>query len=926
MSAHLERVLRHAERKLQGLTLKSNRDRLDLYRNFLRVEEKRLRMDHRAGTGGVEFAEKRSDLFTVVLRHIFETAVETARQAHHVDPEKSRLALLAVGGFGRGHLCPHSDIDILFIFDKQRSGSASQRFINDIIEQILYMLWDSGIKVGHASRDLDQAIEQGHQDFQTATSLLESRLICGPNLLFSDFQRRFHRLCIRGREKAYLEWRAKDQATRHAKFDHTVFVQEPQVKNGCGGLRDYHNLLWSAQVARGLCSTLQLQQAGLITQTERKALDAAYDFLLRVRTELHYQQNRPGDVLTLRLQGQVANAFKYPQRTILLRIEAFMRDYYVHSNALYHTGGLAFRRLIGDSSSSRGFLHKIIPRRAAPAEKIDGFLLSPSGQLEASSPSIFSEDPLRLVRVFQILQQRNCRLGPALESLITAKAHLFQRRYLTQPATREILFSIAAQKGRTGPIFRTMHRTGMLGRLVPEFAPLTFLVQHEFYHRYTADEHTLVCLEQLDRVLDDQQPPFPSYRPLLERADDPAILTFALLLHDTGKGAHGKDHVTLSVQLTARFARRMRITGRRQQTLLFLVDHHMTLTEFALRRNLDDPHTIREFARIVQDQERLDLLMLMSLADGMGTGDAEKWTDWKEGLVWHLYNRTRAMLSGEEEFIRQSSKERITLEASLRRALPKAIDEAEFQAHLRSLPDRYISSGNESLILQHLELVHQFLLAQLRNESIEDVLAPVIHWQDFPDAAHSEATIVTWDRSELFTKIVGAFALAQINILSADIWTRSDQIVLDTFRVCTEKFTAVTHSHDRATFAQALTRALRDPAYDLGAEINRTHSFSRKASHYARLMEPMVGFDNESSPEHTLMHLRAPDYLGLLYDVSSVLTENRIAINTARITTEKGAALDTFYLSTDEGEKITDRARLRRLQRAVIAALEPHIP
>lgn len=926
MSAHLERVLRHAQSKLQGLSQKSNRDQLDLYRNFLRLEEQRLRMAHKAGAGGVEFAEKRADLFTVVLRHIFQTALDTAHQAHRVDPASIRLALLAVGGFGRGHLAPHSDIDILFLFDKQRPGSPAQRFTNDVVEQVLYLLWDSGIKVGHASRDLDQAIEQGREDFQTATSLLESRLLSGPDALFTDFQRRFHRLCLQGKENAYLAWRARDQETRHAKHGNTVFVQEPQVKNGCGGLRDYHNVLWSAHVARGLTSTLQLQQAGLLTLTERKALDAAYDFLLRVRTELHFQQNRPGDILTLRLQGTVASAFQYPQRTILLRTEALMRDYYVHSNALYHIGGLLFRRLQGRAEPARGLLRKLLPRRAVRAESIDGFLLFPSGELEPSSPQIISEDPLRLLRVFQILQQRGARLGPGLESLLAAKAHLLHRRFLTQAPAREILLSIAAQKGRVGRIFRAMHRTGILGRAVPEFAPLTFLVQHEFYHRYTADEHTLVCIEQLDRVLDDSASPFPAYRPLYERIPDPAILNLALLLHDTGKGAHTNDHTTLSSQLAARFARRMKITGRRLQTLLFLVDHHMTLTEFALRRNLDDTHTIREFARIVQDQERLDLLMLLSLADGMGTGDAEKWTDWKEGLVWHLYTRTRAMLAGEQEFLHQNEKDRAAVEASLRNSLPRHIDEGEFRAHLRSLPPRYLTFRNEALILQHLGLVHQFLLGQFRHESIEDALAPVVHWQDFPGSAHSEATIVTWDRDGLFTKIAGAFALAQINILSADIWTRADQIVIDTFRVCTDKFTAVTHSHDRTAFTQALTRALRDPGYDLGAEINRTHSFSRKATHYARLMEPMVGFDNESSPDHTLMHLRSPDYLGLLYDVSATLTDHRIAINTARITTEKGAALDTFYLTTHDGKKIEDRARLRRLQRAVIAALEPHIP
>lgn len=925
MSAHLEKVLRHAERKLQGLSQKDNKGHLDLYRNFLRLEEQRLRMAHKAGAGGVEFAAKRADLFTVVLRHIFQVALESAALAHGKETRTVRLALIAVGGFGRGHLAPFSDIDILFLYEKTKPGSAAARYVTDVVEQVLYLLWDSGMKVGHASRDLDEAINQGREDFQTATSLLEARLLAGPEDLFKDFQRRFHRMCIQGREAAYLEWRLKDQQSRHAKFGSTVFVQEPQVKNGCGGLRDYHNLLWSAQVARGLTSTQALQQAGLLTLSERKAIDAAYDFLLRIRTELHYQQDRGGDILTLRLQGNIASAFKYPQRSVLLRTEALMRDYYVHSSALYDIAGLLFRRLAGRPVTGGGFLRGILPRRAAREEKIHSFLLNADRELHAESPSIFNEDPLRLVQAFLILQQRNARLAPEFEALIRAKSHLLHRRMLWRPELREMLASIASQKGRVGAIFRAMHRTGVLGRAIPEFAPLTFLVQHEFFHRYTADEHTLVCLEQLDRVLDDDTPPFPSYRSLFERCADPAILYFALTLHDTGKSAHGRDHSSDSSQRAARFARRMRITGRRLQTLTFLVDHHMTLTEFALRRNLDDAHTIREFARIVQDQERLELLMLLSLADGMGTGGDHAWTNWKEGLVWHLYTRTRAMLTGEAEFQKETERSRAEVEARLRKSLPRSIGEDEFRAHLTALPPRYLNSRNEALVLDHVRLVHEFFLAQLKHEHYFDALQPTLHWHDLPNSGCSEVSVVTWDRGRLFSKIAGAFALARINILSADIWTRADNIVIDTFRVCTDKFEAVTHAHDRSTFEKALTRSLVEPAWNLGAEINRTFTYSRKVVDMAGVLEPMVGFDNDSSPDATLLHLRAPDYLGLLHDVSSVIAEHKVSIETARITTEKGAALDTFYLTDKDRNKLTDRARLRRLHHDILAAMQPHL-
>ena len=926
MSAHLEKVLLHAARKLDGLSHKSNRDQLDLYRNFLRLEEERLRMAHRAGEGGLECTTKRADLFDVILRHMFNGALDSGQRSHSIKPSDAGIALVAVGGYGRGQLSPFSDIDILFLYRKPRQGSPVHRFTVDVVEQVLYLLWDSGIKVGHASRTLEEAIDQGKEDFQTMTALLEARLLDGPADLFADFQKRYHRVCVQGRETDYLEWRLKDQTGRHEKFGNTVFVQEPQVKNGCGGLRDYHNLIWSAMVARGFRSTADLQQAGLLSVTERKAVDHAYDFLLRIRTELHYQQGRAGDILTLRLQGGVANAFKYPQRHIIPRTEALMREYYTHSSQLFHTCHLLFRRLIGKPTKPHGLFYKLLPGRAAQSEKIQGFSLSSHNELDAPNASFFNDEPGRIVQAFQIIQQRNATLSPELETLIRNKSHLITRKTLWDPKIREMLSSMASPKGRVGRIFRAMHQTGVLGRLIPEFAPLTFLVQHEFFHRYTADEHTLVCLEQLDRVLDDQASPFPAYRSLFERCADPAILYFALVLHDTGKADHSRDHSNVSSQLAARFARRMRIEGRRLQLLIFLVDHHMTLTEFALRRNLDEPSTIRDFARLVQDQERLDLLMLLSLADGMGTGTDNSWTDWKEGLVWHLYTRTRYMLAGEEEFRRHTEKNRTELATRLRKAVPKSIDDSEFSAHIQSLPDRYLSFRNEALIVSHIELVHQFLIGQLENESVTDALKPVIQWKDLPSTGHSEITVVTWDLKHLFAKIAGAFALAELSILSADIWTREDHIVIDTFRVCTEKFEAATHAHDRKVFSESLTRALQDPEYNIGTDINRAHSFSRRADHLSGMLEPMIGFDSESSPDSTLMHLRSPDYLGLLYDVSSCLASLGLSIINARITTEKGAALDTFYLTDAKGGKITERADFRRIQRAVITVLQDHLP
>ncbi|MFQ3670158.1 MAG: [protein-PII] uridylyltransferase [Verrucomicrobiia bacterium] len=917
MSAHLEKVLRHAERRLLLTSHRSPTDTLDVYRRFLKLEEHRLRLAHRAGEGGRDFVRKRSELMTVVLRRMFQDCLKESQRSHSAEEWSGKVSLVAVGGFGRDELCPQSDIDINFLYQRRGGDREGKRFVEDVIEQVLYMLWDVGLKVGHATRSIDDTIEAGRNDLQTRTALLEARLITGSEAVFDEFARRFRRMCIQGKEAAYLEWRMEDQAKRHAKFEGTVFVQEPNVKNGCGGLRDYHNLLWMGLVKGEMGSTLAMQQAGLMSGTERKHLEQAYDFLLRVRNELHFQQKHAGDQLTLKAQGQIANAFRYSHKTVVRRIEAFMRDYYQHSRNMFLTANLVARRLAGEVKKPPR-LWAILPKRAREVERVDGFLIE-GGEIHAERPTIFSEDQRRLLRVYQIMQQRDAILAPELQQAIAERAPKIPYKFLWLDDVRGMLFDILSKKGKVGRIVRGMHETGLLGRLIPEFRPLTCLVQHEFYHRYTADEHTLQCLEQLDRVFDDPADLYEKYRPLLLRCREPDILYLALILHDTGKASNVKHHSDQSAQLAARFARRMKVRGRRLQDLVFLVDHHMTLSEFAQRRNLDDPQTIRDFARIVHDEERLDMLMLLSFADTQGTSGTNSYTEWRELLVWQLYRLTRDMLREGEEFLVRAEKERAQVIERVRSALPREISAEEVMVHFASLPASYITRTNEPLLAEHLKLVHEFFKSQV--EADADPLAPALGWVDRPSANHSEVTVVTWNRSRLFTKIVGAFSVAELNILSANILTRDDDIVIDTFRVANERGEAASDRRDRETFRKTLKASLTDPDFDLDAAMAEVKARARSKGLREDAFPIRLRLDNESSEGFTLLHVQAPDRIGFLYDLSECLAELEVGITYAHITTEKGAALDTFYLAEAEGGQIQGEARQQRILRALKQAL-----
>jgi [protein-PII] uridylyltransferase len=914
MPVYLEKVLRHAERDLVHQSHLRPTDLLDIYRRFLKLEEHRLRLEHNHGEGGRELVQRRADVITVMLRHIWTGAWETHQKSHFDKPP--RIALLAVGGFGRGELNPYSDIDILFLYPNEGEKSAVQ--VNDIVQHILYMLWDIGFQVGHATRTMPELVSQANGDLRTKTSLLEARYLSGDEALFKDFGKTFQRRCLHGHEKEFLEWRVNDQRDRHEKAGNTVFLQEPNVKNGCGGLRDYQNLMWIGKVKRGLENTQQFVEAQLLTPTERKQLDRAYDFLLRVRTELHYQQKRAGDVLTLRLQGQIADSFRYQHRTILRRMEAFMRDYYNHTSLLYNLGNTLCNRLCGVSKPARA-RWAFLPFRATHRQEIDGFVLE-NGELEAMSNQVFSDEPLRLVRVFLIAQQHDAELGPELKLRLRRRLYLVDRRFIYQTAVRETLLAIFSRKGQVGRALRTMHELGFLGHFFPEFRPLTCLVQHEFFHRYTADEHTLVCIEMLDKIIDANDPPFSKYKALMQAVSRPHILYLAMLLHDSGKSENTRRHADASAVNAMRVARRLRLKGTELSTLVFLVDHHLTMSEIARRKNLDNEETIIEFARIVQNQERLDLLMLLTFADTQGTGSGRTYSDWKDLLLWQLYHRTTAALSGITEFVAMAAKAREETKQRLLKNMDRQFDPGEIEAHFQNLPPSYFQAMSEELIREHISIVHGFLKYQISHDDAS--LHPVVHWRHFPEQGHSEVTVVTWDRDHIFARVTGSFAACNLTILKADIFTRTDDIAIETFYVATEKLEAVVDPRDRDAFEKILFQAMSMEQFDFN------QAFARKTKARIPVYDPsemttQVSVDQRASSQYTLLDVQTADYPGLLYRIACALVETGLNIASARITTEKGAALDTFYLCDREGRKIVSEETLTMLTREVRERIAP---
>jgi [protein-PII] uridylyltransferase len=912
MLQHRAKVLAHAEQQLRSQGKLNSAELLQLYKKFLKIENHRIWLKHRSGGGGREVCAERAHLLDIVLSHLLDAALEHLPEAAG---KPLRLSLVAIGGYGRGELNPFSDVDIMFLY--QETGRSEAR-VNEVIQQILYMLWDVGFKVGHSTRTISAAIKQANADMLSKTSLLEARLVAGEMALFDEFRKAFVKGCVEGQEESYVGERVQNQTERHEKFGQTVYMQEPNIKNGCGGLRDYQNLLWISFFKERASSTADLVKKGFLNEAERRQIERAYDFMLRLRTELHYFNKRGIDVIHLNQQVQLANKLNYPQKNLLRRSEAFMRDYYQHARTIYHVTELLSERMSLDLGHEKphgllGFLRK---PKAPVEEHFDGFYTR-DGRLYAESANVFNQEPARMMRLFQHLQQRQLRLSPELAQLIRRRLHLVDRTFQYSKAARETFIAICSRKGEVGRILRAMHEVDFLGRYVPEFGQLTCLVQHEFFHRYTADEHTLVCIEKLDRVIDTDDPKLAEYRAMFQRLEDPFVLYLALLLHDTGKAANARVHAEASALYAQKVSRRLQLQPEQRKALVLLVDNHITLSSTAQRRNLDDPATIAEFGATIKAQPNLDALMLLTLADGQGTGD-QNWSDWKEGLVWQLYRNTTLYLADGEAFYRQRAIEREALRAGVTKKLGANFAD-EIDAHFEYMPERYFQAYGVPEISEHIRLFRTFL----EDRQAEDAfpLAPAVKWVSHPHRAHSEFWFVGWDRSELLARVAASLSVSHLNILSADVFTRSDSLVLDIFRVCNTKFEAVTDEREISTVAKRLRQSLEVETFDFEPLLAK--AMKRRGFHLSQELDfpTRISVDNDAHPVYTLVDIQTPDRLGLLYHLLRAFGQTGVAIALSRIATEKGAAIDSFYVTDTEGRKLRNDTMMR-VQKALQKAAE----
>lgn len=878
------------------------------YSQFLTQEMEKIKELHSHSSSGLEISSYRSALLDTLIQHIFQEETEKLQ----IPEAEQTLCILAIGGYGNGFLNPRSDIDLLILLDKNSDKISKQQ--QKWVQCILCALWDLGIKLGSVTRSINECLAESKINPQSKTALMNMRLLCGNDKNVSTLCQKFESECVQKDNFLFFEERQKDIKKRHEKYSFTVFLQEPHVKESCGGMRDFDNVRWLARVKRGYTDIQQLAKHKILSVKAVEEMQNAYDFLHRVRNELHFHMKSTTDVLTLRLQGIVATSFHYPEETILRRCESFMRDYYRHTRALYqHTNSILEIFEIEIEEKEKKSWSSWLTQRREKLETFDGFIAH-NKRISLLDQTIFQKKPQQMMSVFLHCQQRELTLSPPLRKQLKAALPLVTKEFCYSKKNRETFRTILEQKGQVAKILREMHRVGFLGAYLPEFADLDCLVQHEFFHRYTADEHTLRCIEQLDELIDSNTPNKAIYQQLLREMEDPYALYLSLIMHDTGRAQDISEHTYGSISLTSQVCKRLNIRGNRLKRIMFLVDHHLTFWHYATTRNLEETAVIEEFSKIMKEPDLLKALFLFTYADSNGTSE-ESWTPWKESLMLQLYHTTlKYMLTGKTDRTHQLKDQKQQLLISLKQELDAKYHE-ELESHLQKMPDKYFVYRDSSTIKIHVRAARRFLKEeQLQNNEYHADM----RWINHRGRGYTELVITCWNKPLLLEKACCALASEQINIISADVFTREDGIVCDIFRISTVDWEPIKDKKTQQKVLNTFIKLCQSKTYEPELYLKERKNFLSKNKNEGAIPFPVQAYvTNDMSEKYTVLNVQAQDRIGLLHDLFLAIGKCGLATINARICTDKGAALDTIYIANTDQSKILDEEKHRELEAAV---------
>ncbi len=858
-----------------------------------------------SGAGGIETARLLSGVTDEVVCALFDFTTTHVFRARN-PTEGERLALLAVGGYGRGALAPFSDLDLLFLRPYKQTAYAES-----VIEFMLYALWDLGFKVGHASRTVEECIKLSREDFTIRTSLLEGRRLTGDERLVEELRARFRAEVVKGTGAEFVAAKLKERDERHHRAGASRYLVEPNVKEGKGALRDLHTLFWIAQYLHPAEHVDGVVKLDFFEKREVRAFIRAFDFLWAVRSHLHFVTGRAEERLTFDLQPEIARRMGYGDRGDAPAVERFMRRYFLIAKEVGALTRTFCAQLESEESKRQPQgLSRFLPgAKKAGRKALDapGFLVD-GGRLTVEGVSTFEQDPVNILRLFEIADQRDLDLHPDAFTALTRTLHLITSKLRRDPEATKAFLSVLARSKRTYRTLTLMNEAGVLGRFIPEFGRIVAQMQFNMYHSYTVDEHTLRAVGVIGDIaagrLGEDHPLALSIWPLIE---DREALFLAMLLHDTGKGGEGGQE-----KAGARAARsaceRLGLERERIELIAWLVEHHLVMSDFAQKRDIGDPRTVTAFAKIMENPERMRLLLILTVADIRAVGPGV-WNGWKGQLMRELFSATEAVFRGGRgsdptaSVLRQQHGAADLVRSQLITADPA------LEPWVAGMEDAYFAGFSSEDYT-----VHARLGLRAAEQGGAAANARIIAGRNA-----AEITVAAADRRGLFADLAQVMASLGANVVGARVYTSRAGQALDVFYV--QDMGGSPFGCDNArnldrlvTLLEAAARG-EAPAIEarVRAELGRAAAFSISAS---------VVIDNDASEESTVIEASGRDRPGLLADLSRALAQAGLSIQSAHIDAYGERAIDAFYVHDSDGQKLIDAKALQTLKSALLLVLE----
>ena len=837
-----------------------------------------------------------SYLMDQIVRVLFDFADQYAYPAANPSAAE-RLGVVATGGYGRGELAPLSDIDLLFLRPYKQTPRGEQ-----IVEFMLYLLWDLGLKVGHATRTVEESLRYAERDQTIRTALLEARYLWGDRELFDELTRGFAQKFYVGDGHDFVEAKLAERDQRHHRMGDSRYVVEPNVKEGKGGLRDLHLLFWIAKYLYRVREPGELVAKGVLTRGEARHFERAERFFATVRCHIHYLTGRADDRLSFDLQREIATRLGYQDRPGSRGVERFTKHYYLHAK----TVGDLTRIFVAALEDSRRRKPKLAALwQTLRPRQLDGFRLD-GERLAVATPDAFAKDPAAILRLFHVAQENGLDIHPATLRLITQNIRLVDR-LRSDPEANRLFMEMLTSPNDPETTLRRLNEAGVFGRFIPDFGRVVAQTQHDMYHTYTVDEHTIRAIGILSRIESGVlKEDHPLSADVVHKILSRPVLYLAVLLHDIAKG-RGGDHSILGADVAMQLGPRLGLSAAETETVAWLVRYHLAMSGTAFQRDLMDPKTIDTFAALVQSPERLRLLLVLTVCDIRAVGP-NVWNNWKAALLRQLYGATEQVLSGGTLAGGRGERlKHIQAEVADRLAgWPDADKDAHFA---RGYAPYWLSFPPETLVRQ----------AELVRGAERDKQPLAIEHRVDVERSVTEVTIYTLDTHGLFARLAGAMAISGANIVDAKIFTLANGMALDTFWLQDLEGKPFDGPQRLARLAARVELALSN-RLDVQRELD-----SQRASWPKRdrvfTVEPRVLIDNNASDTFTVIEVNGRDRPGFLHVVTRALTRVNLQIASAHVTTYGERAVDVFYVKDLFGLKVVNQEKLKQVATAVETAI-----